>query len=67
MAIQHMHMVIGVFAGFCNCQVRLFVRRVRQRNVILFLQLPPEFEHLPKARAHGVPVVFDMHTCLRRE
>eukprot|EP00965_Chrysotila_dentata_P001619 53572-Pleurochrysis_carterae.AAC.1 len=32
MAIQHMHMVIGVFAGFCSCQARLFVRRVRQWN-----------------------------------
>eukprot|EP00965_Chrysotila_dentata_P151517 5007442-Pleurochrysis_carterae.AAC.1 len=65
MAIQHMHMVIGVSAGFCSCRARLFVRRVRQWNACLFLQLPPEFERLLEARTRGVPVVFDMHARLR--
>eukprot|EP00965_Chrysotila_dentata_P031689 1057062-Pleurochrysis_carterae.AAC.1 len=60
-------MVIGFFAGFCSCRARLFVRQVCQWNVSLFLQLPPEFERLLKARSRGVPVVFYMHTCLRRE
>eukprot|EP00965_Chrysotila_dentata_P115874 3830320-Pleurochrysis_carterae.AAC.1 len=32
MAIQHMHMVTRVFAGFYRYRARLFVRRVRQWN-----------------------------------
>eukprot|EP00965_Chrysotila_dentata_P083205 2745521-Pleurochrysis_carterae.AAC.1 len=37
MAIQHMHMITKVLAGFYSCRARLVVRRVHRWNVSLFL------------------------------